>query len=99
MQHTNIGVWGLGTYLPPIVRGNDWWPAEIVEQWRARKARRVVNGAATASEEQTSEGMRTMLAAAAAHADDPFEGARERRVMPEGMWPTEMQIAAARDAI
>src|SRR5262249_4480958 len=34
-----------------------------------------------------------------AHADDPFRGARERRVMPADMNVSEMEASAARDAM
>jgi 3-oxoacyl-[acyl-carrier-protein] synthase-3 len=88
-----VGILGIGTYLPPVVRRNDWWPAERVAEWRAR--RRVAERVAT----PMPAGAELLLAAAAAHADDPFEGARERRVMPDDMLPSAMEAAAARDAL
>jgi 3-oxoacyl-[acyl-carrier-protein] synthase III len=99
MSQVNIGVWGLGTYLPPIVRTNDWWPAEIVDEWRQRQQKRVTRRAADAADDGTTPATRRLLEAAAEYADDPFEGAVERRVMPDDMWPTEMQMAAAYQAI
>ena len=99
MSNVNIGVWGLGAYLPPTVRTNDWWPANIVEEWKIRHAKRVTRATKDVADEAVSDGARALLESAAAYADDPFEGARERRVMSDEMWPTDMQIAAARDAI
>jgi 3-oxoacyl-[acyl-carrier-protein] synthase-3 len=98
-QTVNVGVWSIGTFLPPIVRTNAWWPESIVEEWRVRHARRVTRGTADLTEAAMPEGARKLLAAASEFAEDPFEGSRERRVMPDEMWPTDMQIAAARDAI
>jgi 3-oxoacyl-[acyl-carrier-protein] synthase III len=96
MTRTNVGVWGLGTFMPPIVRGNDWWPDEVVATWPSSQSREVTRGAIPPD---VSAGTRRLMTAAAAHAGDPFEGARERRVMPDGMWPTDMEAAAARDAM
>jgi 3-oxoacyl-[acyl-carrier-protein] synthase-3 len=92
-EAANVGIWGLGAFLPPVVRRNDWWPAPLVETWRSR--RRVAEATAT----PTSKGARELLAVAARHADDPFEGARERRVMPDDMRPSDMLAAACRDAL
>lgn len=30
---TNVGILGLGVYLPPEVRRNDWWPEAHVARW------------------------------------------------------------------
>jgi hypothetical protein len=29
-----IGILGLGLYLPPLVRENDFWPPDVVATWR-----------------------------------------------------------------
>jgi 3-oxoacyl-[acyl-carrier-protein] synthase-3 len=98
-QHDSVGVWGLGFYLPPIVRGNDWWPPELVTTWAESQAKRVTRDTRGEDVATFTPGTRHLLAAATAYATDPFEGARERRVMPDDMLPTDMQIAAARDAM
>src|SRR2546430_10307930 len=36
----NVGILGVGSYLPPTVRQNDWWPADVVEGWKARRDRK-----------------------------------------------------------
>jgi 3-oxoacyl-[acyl-carrier-protein] synthase III len=91
----NVGVWGLGVHLPSQVRGNDWWPPAVVAGWKARHQARITQGEPTA----LPPGARRALDAAAELAGDVFEGARERRVMPPGTLPTDMQIDAGREAI
>jgi 3-oxoacyl-[acyl-carrier-protein] synthase-3 len=92
----NLGIWGLGVYLPPTIRTNDWWSDEIVAEWRVRQERRF-----THLEDVTDlgEGARRVLEATARYASDPFEGARERRVVSDDVRSTDMGIAAARDAM
>jgi 3-oxoacyl-[acyl-carrier-protein] synthase-3 len=100
MTHTgNVGVWGLGMYLPPIVRGNDWWPTELVQRWADSQAKRVTRDTRGEDVSTFSPGTRNLLAAAQTFAADPFEGARERRVMPDDMLATDMQLAAATEAM
>jgi len=96
---TEIGILGIGTYLPPTVRKNDWWPEHIVESWRAdqqaknlARAEREVTDPPTAGAKLTFESMQ-------AFADDPFKGAVERRVMADGMTSSDMEFAAAEEAI
>jgi 3-oxoacyl-[acyl-carrier-protein] synthase-3 len=97
MQHrANVGVWGLGVHLPPEVRGNDWWPSEIVADWRARQSRRLSSLGSTAA---LPAGAQRVADAAARYADDPFEGGRERRVIGDEVRPSDMGIAAAKDAL
>jgi 3-oxoacyl-[acyl-carrier-protein] synthase-3 len=99
MTETNmssVGILGLGSYLPPIVRGNDWWPEHIVSDWRARQSRRFTN---LEDLSQLTPASRLVLDATQRYAGDPFEGARERRVTPDDVRSTDMGIAAARDAM
>ncbi|HTL37125.1 MAG TPA: 3-oxoacyl-[acyl-carrier-protein] synthase III C-terminal domain-containing protein, partial [Kofleriaceae bacterium] len=91
-----IGIWGLGTFLPKTVRTNDWWSPSIVEEWRTRQARRFTN---LTDMTDLGPGAKLVLEATAKLADDPFEGARERRVVDEGMRSTDMGIHAAREAM
>lgn len=95
---SSVGILGLGTYLPPTVRTNDYWPESIVAKWHERTAARVTRAEAPAPEDLTPGQQRT-LAAMAEYANDPFRGARERRVMPDGMSTSEMEAQAAREAI
>lgn len=95
---TAVGILGLGTYLPEDVRTNDWWPPEVVARWREKMAHRATQ-AEPGSASEGSEGSQRTLAALAGLADDPFRGARERRVMPDGMTCFEMEARAARQAM
>lgn len=93
---TNIGIWGLGAYLPPTVRTNDWWSSKIVDEWKTRLARRFTN---MSDVKDLTPGARMVLEATAKYADDPFEGAKERRVMDDAMTGTDMGILAAKEAM
>ncbi|MBX5481704.1 MAG: hypothetical protein IRZ16_07665 [Myxococcaceae bacterium] len=95
----NVGIHGVGIYLPEQVRKNDWWPESVVKRWlEERKARDLVR-ASRDPEETRSEGARLLAEAMARFSDDPFKGARERRIMPEGMKTSDMEVAAAQDAL
>lgn len=94
-----IGIQGIGIFLPDDVRKNDWWPDHIVDGWRQNQqsknlARAVQEGAdpLTAGAAETFAGMQQF-------ADDPFKGSVERRVMAKGTAPSHMEIAAANDAL
>src|SRR5205814_10193226 len=90
----NVGIVGIGTYLPPEVRTNAWWPLDVVERWMAqRKAMQppVLH--------QPTEGMLLVLAAMSRQALDPFQGMTERRVMPYGMTSVDMETEAAKRAL
>ncbi len=94
-MNKNVGILGIGTYLPPEVRTNDWWPKEVVARW----SEKAVRGEARAQSENVTEEERAILRAQAESQNDPFRGARERRVMPEGMLSVDMEVAAAEDAL
>ncbi|NVB81920.1 MAG: hypothetical protein HOV81_26300 [Kofleriaceae bacterium] len=96
-MRTSIGILGLGTYLPPTIRTNDWWPEEVVERWHGRMAHRATR--AEPAIEGLTNGARLTLAAMAEYANDPFRGSVERRVMSEAMTVSEMEAIAAREAI
>lgn len=84
------GILGLGVYLPDEVRRNDWWPAEIVERWKAPRTSK--DPVAPTGDDEVSEAIRDL-------ASDPFAGAVERRVMAEGMAASDMEIIAAQRAL
>ena len=93
----SVGILGLGTYLPPHVRTNDWWPAEVVAGWGERMAHRATRP--DAGVEALTPGQRATMAAMGAGASDPFRGARERRVMGDDMTAPGMEAIAARQAL
>ncbi|MGE0868161.1 MAG: 3-oxoacyl-ACP synthase III family protein [Kofleriaceae bacterium] len=95
---TSIGIHGVGTYLPPHVRTNDWWSPEIVAGWRDRAATKAMRSDVPAGTD-LSEGARKTLAAMAEYSNDPFRGAIERHVMSDDSSVPEMEAFAARDAM
>lgn len=94
----SVGILGLGTYLPPTVRTNDYWSERTIAQWHGRMAARVTQPNAPGAE-TLSSGARRTLAAMADYARDPFRGSVERRVMPDNMTTSEMEAIAAREAL
>lgn len=94
---SSVGILGLGTYLPPIVRTNDWWSTETVTRWTDRMAHQATRAEPAA--DSLTEGQKITLACMAQYAADPFRGAVERRIMPDHMTAAEMEAHAAREAI
>lgn len=90
----HVGILGLGLYLPPEIRRNDWWPEEVVAGWMSARGRSSA-GAPSA----TTEGAARVVAAMSKQAVDPFQGAVERRVMPADMTHSDMEEQAARAAL
>jgi 3-oxoacyl-[acyl-carrier-protein] synthase-3 len=97
-MNANVGIYGIGIYLPPIVRNNDWWPSEIIDTWRERQARSLSRFGAE-PEALPTEGMRRAVAAMAGCKDDPFEGSKKRHILPDEMKSSDMEVRAGRDAI
>lgn len=96
-RNTNVGILGLGTYLPDEVRKNDWWPEHVVSKWTEKRV--AARAKFKADTGPTTEGMAKVLKAMAEMQDDPFQGAVERRVIPEGTLASEIELRAARQAI
>jgi 3-oxoacyl-[acyl-carrier-protein] synthase-3 len=94
----NVGILGLGVYLPEQIRKNDWWPESVVAKWRDKKAQTITRYEG-ADDSSMTEGLKRTLAALAALGDDPFQGSVERRIMPEEITTTDMETWAARKAI
>jgi 3-oxoacyl-[acyl-carrier-protein] synthase-3 len=91
---TNVGIRGLGVYLPPEVRRNDWWTPEHVARWTEQR-----RAAAEPLPEARTEGERRVAQAMSAQALDPFLGSVERRLMPDDMSLLDMEERAARAAV
>lgn len=95
---TAIGILGVGTYLPPDVRTNAWWPADVVAGWTAaRAAARAATSAAPPP--ALTDGQALVRRAMGAHADDPFQGAVTRHVLPADGSVVDMEVAAAEAAL
>lgn len=95
---THTAILGLGVHVPQVVRTNDWWPKSAVQRWKARAAAKISNGHAEAAERLT-ENERRVLEAMAAERDDPFRGARERRVMDPWQKSSDIEVLAASEAM
>ena len=76
------GIWSVGTYLPPIIRKNDYWPEEIVAGWRARQQRNLTRSAGD-DDGALDPGAMTIIKHMMRFKADPFEGVEERRIMPD----------------
>lgn len=98
MRTTPIGILGVGCYMPEEVRRNDFWPRSAVEVWPKKMA------AMLGKDERDfgfpiTPGVRAMLNGFREFLDDSFFGITERRVMPQGMTSSQMEIRAAKEAI
>lgn len=94
----SIGILGIGTYLPPHVRTNDWWSRDTIAEWGDRVAARVTRADAAAPE-ALGDGARMTLQAMQQYAGDPFRGAVQRRIMPDTMTTHDMESLAIQDAL
>ena len=91
----NVGIHGIGVFLPDEVRPNGWWPQTTVEKWRERPRR----GAPSATPRVLSDGAKLIVGSMAAMEADLFRGARERRVAPAGTLSSDLEAEACRRAI
>jgi 3-oxoacyl-[acyl-carrier-protein] synthase-3 len=91
----NIGIHGIGLHLPPEVRKNDWWPEPVVRAWREKMASFPPLDPA----EAWSVGSSLAFEATNAIRLDPFQAAVERRVLADDKNASDMELAAARDAL
>lgn len=93
----HLSILGIGTFLPTVTKVNADWPADVVASWREtfspERARQL---AATSPE---GDGPSRVYEAMQSVAEDPFQGAVERRVMPDGMSAVDMATSAATAAM
>lgn len=94
---SGIGILGIGAYLPPEVRTNDWWPAETVARWMEARARQLA--ALRDAPPPATPAMAAVIGAMTSQAADPFRGIRERRVLSPALSATDMEAAASCDAL
>jgi 3-oxoacyl-[acyl-carrier-protein] synthase III len=94
---TAVGILGVGAYLPPEVRRNDWWSADTVAGWMELRAAQ--QAALRAAPVPEHAGAARVHAAILEFGGDPFQGSIERRIMPDRMTSYDLEEAAARDAL
>ena len=90
----SVGILATGMYVPPPIRRNDFWPADVVARWLARRAT-----APRPSTDGLGTGAKRVVEAHAQQAADPFQGAVVRHVIPDDMTILDLEERAARDAI
>jgi 3-oxoacyl-[acyl-carrier-protein] synthase III len=93
-----VGILGMGSYLPPTIRGNDFWPSSFDPADDQRRRRdflaieRSADGRANEIPTEVAEAMRPF-------AGDPFVGARRRHVLDEDAEVSDIEAEAARRAL
>ncbi len=92
-----VGILGVGTYLPPEIRGNHWWPADVVERWTQGQIRSIE--ALRSAPAPASAGARRVVQAMLELDSDPFFGTVERRVMSAAATATDLEVPAAEAAL
>ncbi len=86
---------GLGAYIPSEVRTNDWWPKEVVEKW----AKKTTLNLQAEREERARDVHPLLLEELVKLKEDPFNGMKERRISPDFMPPSEMELTACKEAL
>jgi len=86
----HVGILGIGLFLPETVRTNDHWPAELVASW----ADAPVEDNPVASARHGA-----VWRAVQALRDDPFGGARTRRIVDPEMSASMMEAEVGRRAL
>jgi len=96
-ERMNIGILGIGSYLPKEVRTNDWWPDDVVAKWSGKQVWE--DGTEGPTPSSLSAGARLTLQALQKIGDDPFQGAVSRHIMGEDEKAADMEAAAAVQAL
>lgn len=98
--HKSVAILGIGVWLPPTVRTNEWWPRGVVQSWREHyRAQSAERRAQARPAPELSRGQVRVAAAIAGLEEDPFHGSRERRVLDEHVAPSEMEVHACQGAL
>jgi len=101
MTTTGAGIIGLGYSLPPHVRDNSWWPSDVVAGWRIQSGKRLaaITEWADTHRDALTDSQVLVVEALKNLADDPFGGSRLRHVASRETQPSELEVAAARQAL
>jgi len=97
-MNERVGIYSIGTFLPKTIRDNSYWPPIVQRDWQKQLEREIKVFRSDA--QRLGDGARLAVEAITETAkDDPFQGFVHRRVMPDEMRTSEMETAAAREAI
>jgi 3-oxoacyl-[acyl-carrier-protein] synthase-3 len=89
-----IGILGVGLHLPPEIRRNDTWAPELVAKWAEQR-----RASPRTLPTPKTPGAERVLAAMRQQAADPFQGGEIRHVLAPDLDITDMEEAAAREAL
>jgi 3-oxoacyl-[acyl-carrier-protein] synthase III len=87
----------VAAYLPDNIRRNDYWPRAIVSEWESRRAQSL--NRPTPDTADLPPGADLVLREMGVLSRDIFNGARERRVLPDSQVASDMELAAAREVL
>lgn len=94
----SVGIISVAAWIPTEVRPNSYWDPNLVRQWKERLPKRL-DKIKQALASETSEVARLTIERLEAMVDDPWQGIKERRVMPKEMKSWDMEVLAAKEAI
>lgn len=93
-----VGICGLGAYLPPEVRTNDWWDVDIVQRWQS-KADGLLKRIDKSMTHPLTPGEKKGLAAMEKASLDPFLGCKTRHIISADMESSDMEAQAVQAAL
>jgi 3-oxoacyl-[acyl-carrier-protein] synthase-3 len=98
VDEVGVGILGMGSYLPPQIRGNDFWPSSFEPTDDAKRRKDFL------AIERSSEGEKNAIppeisVAMARFTGDSFWGARQRHVIDDEALTSDMEAEAARRAM
>ncbi len=94
----SIGIYGIGRGLPETVRTNDHWSEETIARWERKEDSKLDQEKHYAVNE-TYPGTDIVLEMMAKYRNDPFKGAKYRRVLADGERTSKFEILAVEEAI
>src|SRR5688572_25057140 len=94
----SVGPISVGTYLPPQIRGNDWWPSATVEQWRKKAIPFLPSSLNTLGITATEGTLKTLDGLSTVNGD-PFYGSKFRHILADDLSSSDMEAEAAKKAI
>lgn len=89
-----IGITATGVFLPESIRENDYWPKELVDRWSG-----MFSMDEDTAPELKTDNQKRLFTVLKERVHDPFNGARARRVAAPGAKASDLEVAAARDAL